>query len=296
MLAHRKKDMSKSLLVALALWAGWAAVAQADFQVRIETDGTATVTNYVGAGGAVVIPDVIDGWPVGAIGSRAFQDCVSLRSIALSSGVTNVDAYAFSGCIGLTGIQLPDSVRAVGSRAFQGCLSLTTADLGDGVATIGSYAFYGCSGLTQATLGSGTRRIDVQAFYGCTRLTDLRVPAGVTNVQERAFDGCARLTNIAVEAGSTAFSSIDGTLFNGDGTTLIQHPSGRSGAYAIPAGVTNVGNYAFWSQGGLTAVRFRKACNPLDTMPSNPAGSWPRRPCRTASFPSAITLSTAAPG
>ena len=45
-------------------------------------------------------------------------------------------------------------------------------------------------------------------------------------------------------------------LFNHALTTLIEYPAGLSGSYAIPDGVTNLGNGAFEDCSGLTSVTF----------------------------------------
>ena len=49
------------------------------------------------------------------------------------------------------------------------------------------------------------------------------------------------------------FSSLDGVLFNKDQSELILYPSGRTGAYSIPNGVTKIGN-AITDCRGLTSV------------------------------------------
>jgi hypothetical protein len=43
-----------------------------------------------------------------------------------------------------------------------------------------------------------------------------------------AFSGCSNLDAIIVEAGSTTYSSIDGCLYNADGSKLLCTPEGKA--------------------------------------------------------------------
>lgn len=58
------------------------------------------------------------------IGDYAFQSCVSLQSIRIPDGVTNIGQSAFESS-GLTNIQIPTSVLSIGNGAFDNCSNLT---------------------------------------------------------------------------------------------------------------------------------------------------------------------------
>jgi hypothetical protein len=49
------------------------AMVQAQFNYPTNNDGTMCITGYTDFGGAVVIPDTIDGLPVACIGDYAFR-------------------------------------------------------------------------------------------------------------------------------------------------------------------------------------------------------------------------------
>jgi hypothetical protein len=108
------------LLLLLAL----PAVVQAQWQYTT-TNGTITITGYTGPGGAVNIPNTINGLPVTTIGDDALASCTSLTSISIPSSVTGIGYYAFANCISLTDMTIPDSVTSIGDAAFFGCNSLT---------------------------------------------------------------------------------------------------------------------------------------------------------------------------
>jgi hypothetical protein len=61
-------------------------------------DGTATVLNSGKRKGDVVIPPMLGGHPVTAIGKEAFYMCGSLTSVTIPDSVTSIGDAAFSKC------------------------------------------------------------------------------------------------------------------------------------------------------------------------------------------------------
>ncbi|MGA3141763.1 MAG: hypothetical protein ABSF10_01795 [Verrucomicrobiota bacterium] len=78
-------------------------VMQAQFNY-ITINGTITITEYTGPGGAVTIPSTINGLPVTTIGGYdyggywygAFHWCYSLTSVTIFTSVTSIGDWAFS--------------------------------------------------------------------------------------------------------------------------------------------------------------------------------------------------------
>ena len=65
-------------------------------------NGTITITGYTGPGGAVAIPDTINGLPVTRIGDSAFDGETSLTSVTIPNSVTSIGEEAFSCCTSLS--------------------------------------------------------------------------------------------------------------------------------------------------------------------------------------------------
>ena len=149
---------------------------------------------------------------------------------------------------------IPDSVTYIGDYAFYNCTSLASVTIGNGVTSIGSSAFRNCTSLTGVTIPDSVTEIGIFAFLNCSSMTSVTVPAGVTKIWYGAFSNCASLTNIAVAQGNTAYCAVDGVLFSKDMTLLLCYPAGKSGAYAIPDGVTTIYNEAFYGCESLTGV------------------------------------------
>jgi len=186
---------------------------------------------------------------VTSIGSDAFYRCDSLTSVTFAAGsqLQSIGSYAFRDCTSLTSITIPASVTSIGSYAFRDCTSLTsiTFAAGSQLQTIGNWAFYSCDSLTGITIPAGVTSIGTSAFYGCSSLTSITIPAGVTSIGTNAFYGCSNLASITVEGNNPNYASEGGILYNRAKTTLIQAPGGITGTVAIPASVTEIGNYAF---------------------------------------------------
>jgi len=84
---------------------------------------------------------------------------------------------------------------------------------------------------------------------------NVTIPAGVTAIGDRAFGGCSSLTGITVDAQNQNYSSVEGVLFNKDRTVLVAYPASKQGrSYAIPAGVTSIGDRAYYQCASLTSV------------------------------------------
>ena len=171
----------------------------------------------------------------GAIGERAFSDCIKISSITIPDNATSIGSYAFNDCSSLTNIIIPDNVTSIGERAFNDCTSLTSVTIGDSVTSIGDHAFSGCSNITKVNyLGTidgwveiefedyyanplyyaenlyinnelvtevnltSASRISDYAFSWCDSLTSITIPDSVTSIGEWAFSSCDSLTSIEI--------------------------------------------------------------------------------------------------
>ena len=102
--------------------------------------------------------------------------------------------------------------------------------------------------------GLPVRSIEEGAFKGCTRMTSVMIPNSVIRIGEDAFRGCSELMKITVDALNSAYSSVDGVLFDKGTNTLILCPAGKTGNYTLPNGVNNIEHSAFSSCTSLTGV------------------------------------------
>ena len=147
------------------------------------------------------------------IKSGAFEYCTALSNIELTAKILYIDTRAFANS-GLTEISIPKEIETIANQAFYKCEALKKIDFSDGVKEIKEAAFSYCSALEEIHLSKVLTKIGKEAFYACSSLTEVTLPKKLINIGEDAFGACKALKEIKVEAGNTAFTSIDGVLFN----------------------------------------------------------------------------------
>jgi hypothetical protein len=238
--------------------------AKAQYIYTTNDDGRITITGYTGSGGALTIPDTIDGRAVNSIGDNAFAGA-GLTSLTIPNSVSSIGDGAFADCTSLTSVTIPDTVTELGRQAFEFCSGMTNVTIGNRVTNIGGYAFVHCVALTSVSLPDSVSRIGVGAFTGCG-LTSMTIGSGLTEIGSGnnyftgagTFSDCTSLTNFTVDPLNTAYSSPDGILFDNTQHTLIAYPGGRARAYVVPDSVTAIAPAAF-SVGRLTTVTIGKS-------------------------------------
>ena len=169
-----------------------------EYSVSEETNEV-TITKYIGSGGAVEIPEKIDGKTVTAIGKFAFSYCTSIKSVTIPEGVTSIELDAFGNCTSLESVTILDGVTSIGGAAFYNCTSLESVTIPDSVTSIGAEAFYNCTNLKNVTIPEGVTDIGSFAFYKCKNLKSVIIPKGVTSISMNAFDSCTSLESIMFE-------------------------------------------------------------------------------------------------
>lgn len=232
---------------------------------------------------SVHIPDSVT-----CLGDYAFEGCTSLASAVLSTNMPTIGWQTFANCRNLTGISIPNSVTNLGDYAFL-YSGLTNVSIPTNVSSIGYWAFNGCTNLMAFAVEPGStffsstggvlcdqtgtqllifpegragsyivpgsvNTISSSAFGFCPGLTNVTIPNSVSSIGTPVFYYASGLQSITVQAGNAFYSSAAGVLFNQDQTILIRYPEGKTGNYAFPNSVTNIGAYAFYNSAWLTNI------------------------------------------
>ena len=118
-------------------------VAHAQFVFTTSTiSGQITITQILGSGAALMIPDTINGYPVTSIGTGAFK-AGDATSVSIGNNVTSIGDSAFGGS-SLTSLTLGKKVASIGDSAFEGC-GMTGVIFPASVTSIANDAFNSCS-------------------------------------------------------------------------------------------------------------------------------------------------------
>ncbi len=181
----------------------------------------------------------------------AFQNCVSLKSIAIPEGSEKIGANAFKDCSALKSITVPanvelstgvfdnciieeaaisaDHINSIQNRAylktvvilggvdipreaFSGCTALTSITIPETVESIKDYAFYGCTSLSSVVIPGSVASIGAAAFKDCESLAAITLPEKVTSISQSTFENCKKLESVSI---STGLASIGESAFKG---------------------------------------------------------------------------------
>ena len=152
-----------------------------------EAEGYAEVKGYSGNSNVVLIADSFEGYPVKAIGYRAFWENLTVTEIIIPEGVTQIKAEAFVRCKNLKFPTLPSSLVTIGKTAFSECDSITSLRIPGKFSTIDDYVFYNCNNLKYVIFEEGVEYINQCAFGSCNKLTYIVLPKSIKHIKQRAF-------------------------------------------------------------------------------------------------------------
>ncbi len=237
-------------------------------------------------GGAVYIPETIDGYPVTGIG---YLSSAAPIDVYIHAGITffstsQVNARSFtvdeanpvfSSEDGVlfnkdktvlirypaareeTNYAIPSGVTSLYKYAFNFCDNLQSVTIPDSVNAIGGWAFRCCSNLETITLPDGLITIGDCAFEACDSLATITIPESVTSIGYGSFEYCNNLTGITVDTNNKNYSSdCYGVLFNKEKTSLIKYPKSNSRTYyEIPDSVTEIYSNAFCGSSNLIDIQ-----------------------------------------
>lgn len=199
--------------------------------------------------GAMIVPSLIDGKPVTAIGDAAFVNCTKITSVTLPASVTSLGESAFMLCYSLASINLPEGVTSLGYNCFYDCGKLKSIDIPSTVTSTGG-PFHN-SGVERATIANGTVTVAGSLFWSCSNLVEVTLPASVKTIGKEAFAGCNALRDFS---NFKSVTTIGDSAFAGCGFRSI----------SLSDRVTALGENAFI--GNTTLEEIRLPAN-LKTIP-----------------------------
>ena len=150
--------------------------------------------------GDLTIETVIIGQGVTEIDARAFSACTNLREIGFRPNckLTKLQIGAFAGCTALVEVNLPESLEIIHLNSegyggvFQDCTNLRKVTFGSNLKVIGREAF-ARTNMDTIEVKEGVTRIGERAFDCCSNLSTFTWPESIDTVGGRIFSGCRKL-------------------------------------------------------------------------------------------------------
>lgn len=228
----------------------------ASFTYRLEGD-KAYITGYTGTLPDVVVPAVIDGYPVYAIENLRSP---ILTHVVVSEGIEEIGDSAFAAYFdyekgyihSLVSVSLPQSLKIISDDGFWGQENLQEITLGS-VVKIGSNAFGSCTMLKQITLPDTLTTIGWRAFES-SGLTSLTIPANVTSLGNSFISDCSALTSLYVAEGNPNYEIVDGLLYDIPAQTLRYALPDVLGDVVIRDGTVRIADDVF-KEHAITSVQ-----------------------------------------
>tara|TARA_Y100000992_G_scaffold77162_1_gene48831 strand:+ start:15444 stop:18350 length:2907 start_codon:yes stop_codon:yes gene_type:complete len=148
-----------------------------------------------------------------------FANCKSLVNVDSVSNVINIHQYAFFNCYQLTSFDNLSSLIEIHNNAFQNCTSLKTLnyDLSK-LLVLGDESFRGCISIESFTFPNNIIDLSNGILQDCVSLIDVSFNSNLNSIGERVFKNCSNLLNIIFP---NSLKLIGNNLFENSGITDI---------------------------------------------------------------------------
>ncbi|OHT03351.1 hypothetical protein TRFO_29272 [Tritrichomonas foetus] len=225
---------------------------------------------------------------VNSVGPSAFQGCAVLKEVKMYSSLKYINDYAFADCPMIQYIDIPKSVVSLGAWSFVECNAAErlTFDPDCPITSIPKYCFCQLHKITEVTLPKYVSIIEQGAFYHCPELKSITISERVETIGESAFSYCMGMTEFIVHEANPNYKSIDGVLYNKEGTLLLQYPLKRGPTYVLPNTVVEIKDLAIAST--VELVNFScEANSKLSILPT--LTFWYAEKLKYVQFPASLT-------
>ncbi len=220
---------------------------KSDGGVLYSRDGDYLIACPAGKTGEFKVPE-----GVLALSPDAFNMCVGITKVTLSSTVELVPPTAFTSCEGLTAFSLENSKYFAVDNGI-----LYTKDMGAlvryPVAKEGAYI-----------MPDSVELIKEGAFFGCTKLSEITLSQKLSEIENGALSDIISLKKIECHADNSFFTADGGVLYNKNKTSVLVCPAAASGVFNIPSGTKTIGSYAFRNCTELSEVYIPLSVTTID--------------------------------
>lgn len=205
------------------------------------------------------------------ISSRAFADCVNLKSVSFGANLQTLYTDIFEGCRSLDTITVdPDNPKFV---SVDNCLIQRSNGLlllagnkakipSDGsVKAIGKNAFSELDSITEIAIPEGVTALAANTITNCPNLQKLSLPSTLTSFDTSFITGCNSISAILFPNGHPIYTADGNAISNKTTKTLILGFASTE----IPDWVTTIGADAFKDCSGLVSIKLPDSIKTIKT-------------------------------
>lgn len=204
-----------------------------------------TITGYSGSVGDVVIPEIIEGYPVTKINQFAFYQNSDIKTVTIPSTIEEIGDSAFGLCVNLTDFYVDPNNNYY--LSYNGIL------VDKAVTTV--VCFPSDKEVSLVEIPEGFTTIYGGAFAANKYIETVKIPKSVTEISESAFYYCSNIKSFEVNPYNENYTSQNGVLFSKDFRTLISYPACKQDeVYTVPNGVETIPAAAFMSASNLNEL------------------------------------------
>lgn len=224
---------------------------------------------------ALTTVNQVEGSLLEGIGGFAFAN-TKITSFTFPTSIKQIGHEAFLNCTSLTSLTFANgtsSLTQIGYKAFSNTaitsFTFPTANevyiLGGNVVLAGASSGGGGKEDEKPKEGKGKEdpEVPVEVIYdsfifdGCKKLTTVTISESVSSV-DQLFVNCPALTTVTIAANNQNLkhATDQPIILNLDGTALRYVYGKLVGEFSVPEGITQISQYAFSGQTGLTKVTF----------------------------------------
>ncbi len=194
------------------------------------------------------LTDIVIPQDVTALKEYTFYNYTEMTSLNIHNGVKSIKKSAFYNCGGELTIDCDIADASVSTDGLFYDTNFVTIIIGDNVKSIGSLSFYGCKKVESITIGRSVERIGNKAFAESQLLKKVTLRCKITDVEVNPFYNSDKLECFEGEGVTD-----DGRCWIVDNRLMSFAPAGLT-KYVVETGVTEIGNYAFYSCGSLESI------------------------------------------
>ena len=200
-----------------------------------------------------------------AIGYKAFSGNTKLERLIIPQNITQIKSKAFYNCINLKSIEFHSTISSIGSEVFSGCDSLQEISIPNNpkyVVKAGQLIDKADKRLLRVIptpnvetviVPSDIKMIDSRAFESDS-ITTIRLSSNIERIAKKAFYRCCHLSSIEIVK-NRLYQSIMGVMYSADGKSLLFYPSGRKDkSYIVEDSVLVIAESAFENADSLETI------------------------------------------